>query len=259
MDVVISDPLRLAFLHIPKCAGSTVRNALAPFSSHRFSEYFDYPDGGRQLFDHLPLADVRTYLPELYEKIVAYESYAILRAPRERFASALAQYLRSFQKMTLSPRSGPLFRQKALDVCARLADPDERRALEMMFFLKQSAFVNVDGQRVVRHLYDFAALDRLASDIHARHGIALDLGQRRNQGRTEDSAAVRTLKDIGRPFYRRVLSKERTGRMRAALRAVTGNSPAQLYRELFDDRDICAFVDAFYAEDNALYEALGRA
>jgi hypothetical protein len=256
--MVISDPLRLAFIHIPKCAGSTVRHALAPFGSHRFDEYFEYPDGGRQLFDHLPLADVRTYLPEIYEKILGYESYAIVREPRERFASALAQYLRSFEKIRLSSRSGPLFLRKAHEICARLAIPEERRALEMMFFLKQAAFVTVDGQQVVRNLYDFADLHRLSSDLRARHGISLDLGQRRNQRRVEDNVAVRTLKDFGRPLYRRILSEQRTGRMRTILRAATGNSPARLYRQLFDDEDVRAFVDAFYADDRALYEALSR-
>lgn len=256
--MVISDPLKLAFIHIPKCAGSTVRSALAPFDSHRFGEYFDYPDGRRQAFDHLPLADVRTYLPQVYEKIADYESYAILREPRERFASALAQYLRSFQKMKLSRRSGTLFRQKALEVLAKLAIPEERRALEMMFFQKQTAFVTVDGRQIVRNLYGFGELHRLSSDLRLRHGIAVDLSERRNQARVEDSAAVRALKDFGRPLYRRILSEERTGRMRLALRTVTGNSPLQLYRQLFDDAEVRAFVDDYYAEDRVLYEALGR-
>jgi hypothetical protein len=256
--LIISDPLRLAFMHIPKCAGSTVRNALAPFNSYRFDEYFDYPDGGRQLFDHLPLADVRTYLPEVYEKIADYESYAILREPHERFASALAQYLRSFHKMKLSRQSDALFRQRALEVLARLAIPQERRALEMMFFQKQAAFVTIDGRQIVRNLYGFDELHRLSSDLRLRHGIVVDLSERRNQARLEDSAPVRALKNLGRPLYRRILSEERTGRMRLALRTVTGNSPLRLYRQIFDDDEIRAFVDDFYAEDRALYEALGR-
>lgn len=256
--MIVSDPLKLAFMHIPKCAGSTVRNALAPFNSHRFGDYFDYPDGGRQVFDHLPLADVRTHLPDVYKKIVAYESYAILREPRERFASALAQYLRSLQKLKLSRRSGTLFRQTALEVAAKLASAQERRAPELTFFQKQAAFVVVDGRRIVRHLYGFDELPRLSADLHLRHGIAVDLRERRNQARVEDGAAVRTLKRVGRPLYRQILSEERTARMRLALRTLTGNSPQRLYRQLFDDDAVRAFVDDYYAEDRVLYEALGR-
>src|SRR6185503_15431882 len=139
--MVICDGLQLAFIHIPKCAGTSIRRALAPFDSTRLDGYFDFPDGGRQHLHHLPLAVVKRHLPEIFTRIERYESYAVLREPRERFASALLQYLRSFRGLRPGRGDPGLFQAQGRELCRRLAASDAAREPELMHFIPQRDFV----------------------------------------------------------------------------------------------------------------------
>lgn len=252
--MVICDGLQLAFMHIPKCAGTSIRRALAPFDSSRLDGYFDFPDGGRQHLHHLPLAMVKRHLPDIFSRIERYESYAVLREPRERFASALLQYLRSFRGLQLGGGELNQFQVQGRELCRRLAKAEAVREPELMHFLPQREFVVCDGAAVVRHLHCFDDLPRFTRALRQRHGVTLDLRLRANQGRTRNNPALDVFLSLSRQTMDRLLSSDGKQRLRGAWRSLSGNSPKGLYRALYEDREVTRFVDDFYAGDAALYD-----
>jgi hypothetical protein len=256
--MIISDSHRLVFVHIPKCAGTTIRTGLKSIDGldGRFDGYFNHPQGGRFLLNHLPLAELRSYFPACYDKVETYDSYAILRAARPRFASALFQHLRSFERLDPSCASPSLFRRKAREICLRLDQAAERRAYDLMFFLPQSAFVALDGRQVVRHLYRIEDLPRFAQDLKARHGLALDVDIRQNEAGLPPAPGLAACLRLAGAMLRRLVGAGRFARLRSGLRRAGGLAPDALYHQLFEDEWVARFVDAYYAEDQERYDAL---
>ena len=254
--MVICDALGLAFIHIPKCAGTTIRRGLAPFDSYPLDGYFDFPDGGRQHLHHLPLWVVKRYFPALYSKLESYDSYAVLREPRERFASALLQHLRSFQKLSLTRNDIGIFQHKGRELCRWLASTGSARVPELMHFLPQRDFLVCDGVEVVRHLHRFDKLILLVEDLRRRHGITLDLRSRANLARTGNHPATQLVWRSGRVIINATMTHAGRQRLRTALHAMGVNSPKALYVGLYEDRQVAAFVDGYYARDAELYHRL---
>lgn len=256
--MIVSDSHRLVFVHIPKCAGTTIRTALKSIDGlgNHFGGYFDYPEGGRVLLSHLPMAELRRHFPGCYEKVEDYDSYAVLRDARVRFASALFQHLRAYRGLDPACLSLSLFRQAALETCLRLERPAERRALDLMFFLPQSAFVAIEDRQVVRHLYRIEDLPRLAQDLNTRHGVAIDVDVRHNEAGLPPRPRLAAVHRTAGVVLRRVVGGGRFARLRSGLRRAGGVAPDALYRQLFEDDSIARFVDAYYAQDQERYLAL---
>ena len=191
----------------------------------------------------------------MFEKIACYESYAILREPRERFAAALLHYLRTEQP-TNSWQSLARFQQAARDICAEIEKAGDK-PIFFMLFQRQTRFVMLDGHKLVRNLYRFDELERFATDLRAQHGILLDLSLPYNMAQFEDGAMLQCIKELVRPLARQ-FSPNRLRWMRSKLRKATRRSTTRLYAELYADDRIGAFVDHFYAEDIALYQSISK-
>lgn len=256
--MIISDELGFVFIRNPKCASVTIRHHLIPYDSYRgeFTRIGTHPILGPLDFSHLPLAILREYFSEPFRKVCEYSSYAIVRDPRTRFASAVFYHLARFQGIQVSRASLPLLEKKALEICAKLRSPDERRKVEFVHFLRQVDFVRVDGNAVVKNLYLFEELPRFASDFQARHGISIDLRTRHNPSRTSDSSLVTAVKAAGRPLFNKLLSKVQREKLRSAVDSVLKNSPQRTYEQLLANKSVSEFIGDYYNDDIALHGEL---
>ena len=96
--MILSDEKRFVFVHIPKCAGSTIRFWLkdrVPFDT-RFQSYITVNGLGSRHGAHLPLGVLHDHFPDAFDKVRHYRSIAVIRDPVSRFHSAFAQYQREF-------------------------------------------------------------------------------------------------------------------------------------------------------------------
>jgi hypothetical protein len=88
--MIINKTNRFAFVHIPKCGGTSVRKVLDTFNEW---SYLGNPWIGETKklgtvhFSHLPLQALRILFPEDLELVLKYESFALVRDPYERFFS----------------------------------------------------------------------------------------------------------------------------------------------------------------------------
>ena len=97
--MIISDRHRFAFVHIPKCAGTSVRKALRPIDARDsiFDGMGTHPHMGMVNYAHFTLDDLSCHFPDQYRKVAEYRSVAIVRDPVDRFFSAIFQRLREFK------------------------------------------------------------------------------------------------------------------------------------------------------------------
>lgn len=104
--MIIDDTHQFVFVHIPKCAGSSVHAQLSLFdardpASHRGGVH---PVLGPIHFAHIPLRFLRDHFPAEFAKLGVYRSFALTRDPRARFVSATVQHLREFRGRGPGPR-----------------------------------------------------------------------------------------------------------------------------------------------------------
>jgi hypothetical protein len=92
--MIIIDELNFVYVHIPKCAGTTIKESNPELELTRI-------DNGHG-FDstHLPLSYIKIKVPSVYAKILDYESYAHVRDPVSRFRSAFFQHSREFLNLS---------------------------------------------------------------------------------------------------------------------------------------------------------------
>lgn len=256
--MIISDAHRFAFVHIPKCAGSAVRSQLQPYDSYhgRFSQKGLHPALGQIDFSHLPMAVLRDHFPCEFEKVSTYRSFAIIRNPHTRFLSAVLQYLQEFERVSHDTFRTEWVASQALRIADRLAG-SEIKSSDLVHFTTQTAFIAVDGQRIVRDLFAFEDMAPLASTLSSAFGIGLDLDERTNKSLVPDRVPLQLIRRAVGPSYRRMVSqhvRNRINRAVAAARVI--NTQESLYERLIRKDDIRAFIDTYYADDLALHRSL---
>ena len=96
--MILNQEYNLAYVHIPKCAGSTVKSQLRPIdqTQGRFERIEPHPVYGSLHTAHLPLWLLRALYPDDYEALRGCDAYTVVRDPFDRFQSALAQRIRQF-------------------------------------------------------------------------------------------------------------------------------------------------------------------
>jgi hypothetical protein len=171
--MILSDEARFAYIHIPKCAGSTVRRWLRRHLEHdpRFNDYVEVPGAGRLQGSHLPLDVLRAHFPAEFEKLGRYHTATVVRDPLDRFASAFAQHQRLFHGRNTGLMSRAEIDREFAVLAGRLAAGEERRDPELMHFQAQHRFVRLDGRVVVREIYPFERVDALIASLAERLSI----------------------------------------------------------------------------------------
>jgi Sulfotransferase family len=99
--MIVSHAKRFIFLHVPKCAGTSFRDALKAY--HDDAENFWYrrndPYFGCEVdYAHMRLWELHALFPRIFDAMAHYETLALVRNPYERFISALAQHLTAFHQ-----------------------------------------------------------------------------------------------------------------------------------------------------------------
>ena len=97
--MIVSHAKQFIFLHIPKCAGTSFRDALKRY--HDDADNFWYrryhPYFGCEIdLAHMRLWELHALYPRIFDAMANYETLALVRNPYERFMSALAQHLTAF-------------------------------------------------------------------------------------------------------------------------------------------------------------------
>ena len=106
--MIISDRNKFVFIHIPKCAGTSVRSRIEHLDDRRgaYSSRLDeHPELGLLNYVHIPLSTLRDHFPHEYECVKAYRSLAIMRNPAERFVSSVSQYCNRYSDVEMRNHS----------------------------------------------------------------------------------------------------------------------------------------------------------
>lgn len=262
--MIVSDQHRFVFVHIPKCAGSSVRQDLQRYdeTGGRFDRRIEeLPSIGRVDMTHLPLAALVQIAPEVHAKLLSdYASYAVLRDPHARFPSAMAQHLKMFGGTEMAQMDTRTLRREVDRVMVHLAAHPDTLAPEFIHFRRQVDFVVENGHRRVRHLYRQDQLAACLADIAARIGVPPpDRVRHTNRTYEMRSPALRAPAVALARMAKTVMPGTAHARLRQRMRRMLMKRTQNTRSDVFDNAEIRTFVDAHYAEDLALWRSVAAA
>jgi Sulfotransferase family len=217
--VIISDEHKFAFVHIPKCAGTSLRKALKPIDETigHFDHIAEHPDMGMVNYGHLTLADLSAFFPAQFEKVATYRSVAIVRDPVERFYSALFQRLREFKGYDQSAITPKVIAKEADTLIAYLTSARTRLDLEFVHFNRQSDYIFLNGARIVDRVFALDRLSDAADYIADCTGIRLTDNAPENQTLALRAGRLTPFLGIIRRPYVALVPLAIRGRLRAAM------------------------------------------
>ncbi|MEL7347629.1 MAG: sulfotransferase family 2 domain-containing protein [Pseudomonadota bacterium] len=253
--MIVSAVHNFGFVHIPKCAGSTIRHQLRERDDlkGRFYRNIAHPTLGRINGNHLTLAVLRQEYPDAFAALQAVESYTIVRDPTERFVSAVAQAVRDE-----GGEAGALSARQIAVLAHRLIGELERAEGVLtgvhILFERQIEYVMLDGSSIVDHVFPMERLDALFEAMATRHDLHLNRETVWNPTVTyRFPALTKTLKRM-KDRAKKTLPVAGYTRLRdAALPIFTTRGVPKLNQTLLEDDRIQAFIAERYAEDAALH------
>jgi hypothetical protein len=258
--MIISDEYRFVFVHIPKCAGTYIRNILMPYDS-TMGEFTNrvavHPELGLIDFVHIPLNILETNFQNEYHKIELYESFVVLRNPFDRFKSSFVQHLKQMggkriEQMTMAESNDAL--KNAME-WIRLNRDNTIYPHEYIHFIPQIRFVNNHQKRVIKNIFCLEHIDEMIVSIEEIIGDKLKLSHQieKNQTYLYRNSIFRYFFEIFRPMYKTLYHNLPRGFVNFIISMVFVTKDENL-QKLFKSDYVIEFVNANYAEDISLYE-----
>ncbi|KPP97788.1 sulfotransferase family 2 domain-containing protein [Marinobacter sp. HL-58] len=261
--MIISEKHRFVFVHIPKCAGTSIRNPLTPFNEWQLAgPPWQKKNSvlGTLDYGHIPLFTLRHHFPAEFEAVRDYWSFAVMRDPFDRFASSVSQRLRMYSDQPIQKRSLDEVRlviDESIDYLSR--QPREGHLLppEYIHFQKQVDYIQLDGVRVLDTIYTVNEINDLLLDVGRR--VGQNLGEPGTEGGvTQANRTVvfrndllRRVIETARPLTDR-LGKVLPESVKQQVRERVYVPRDQRMKDLFEADDVQAFVLDYYADDIAL-------
>ena len=170
--MIIDHTLKIVLLHVPKCAGTSLRQAFLEDGQERdVVNFFDFeynPVLHRQVDRaHLPLMDLRHY-PE-WRLLKRYQVIACIRHPYERLASACREFLRQNSRETeVQMRSQLPSQEQRLAYIRRLPAAMDAHDLRWVHGFPIHWFTHYGSKAKVQHLIRCSDLAEDLADLGSR-------------------------------------------------------------------------------------------
>ncbi len=266
--MIIDERHEIAFLHIPKCAGTTIRSLLQAFDSNAglFSDRVEmHPQLGMIDYVHIPLFVLDKYFPKEFNLVKKFWSFAVVRDPHSRFASSVAQRIKMYSGKSLKAMSRSDL-AKEIDYCIQFleANGGYGKLLPPSFihFQRQSDFLFLNSDLIVKNIYSTDEMSSLIKKLKSKIGIELKIVDQVDEYKLNQSYLYRNA------FFRIVFSKVLPGFIKFKrflptqlvnrIKAFVYVSNAEQMHDSFCDKKVIDFINKYYSADITLYEKVVR-
>lgn len=265
--MIINHSQQFAFIHIPKCAGTTVRSCLAPYdqTQGRFTGYVgQHSNLGTIDYVHIPLFVLKDYFPEEFLQILNYQSYAVIRDPFKRFPSSLSQHLKMYGKKRLE-NMDPQEVKEAVDAAINYLSHNKKcqKLLPHAYihFQRQTDYVQLDGELIVPNVFTTHQISRMFADIEQRTGLNISHNpgsarERANQSLVFRNSILQWSFYRIRPILRFMLRPQNRTKITETFKGFFYVRRDERLGGIFQSEYVNDFISNYYKEDIELYQKL---
>lgn len=263
--MVISDRYQFAFVHVPKCAGMSVREAVSDtgrldstnfywgVAPHRVLGLLDYA--------HIPLFVLEEHFREIFEKIERYRTLALVRDPFQRFPSSVSQRVQAYGPRRLGDLTADQIDAEVARVIEYLSARGSVQALlpaDYIHFQRQADFLYLNGRQLVDTVFPVSKVGQLLDEIDRLIGLDRPQGRSAalptvNRAVVSRNATLRRLLGIGRPaagLIKTVLPRA----VEESLRSFFFVPRDLRWNSVFEQPYVRDFVRDYYAPDIETFE-----
>ncbi len=255
--MIISDTYGFAFVHIPKCGGSTVKHVIRSYNQADFlyMGIRQHPAAGRLDYAHIPLEILRDHFAKEFSRIEQYKTFALVRDPRERFFSALSQNQRMYSETELATMTNMEIIRECENICNYLQGLNGFCDPERIHFEKQARYLDLDGKRLVDVVLPLHRIDLLIAEIGNVVHRKLKIRDAVNQTRMQRFVLRKSLAERNEKIFEAIRhSKIVPLYLKKMTRKIlyTGFD----YQKLIPDvpEELLLFIDQYYREDAIIYQ-----
>lgn len=246
----------MGFVHIPKCAGSTVRWQLRDRDEleGKFFGSTRIDDLGKVNLNHLPMSWLKMYFPDAFQSLNSVRSYTLVRDPMDRFVSAVAQRIRSDLQQEPSEMTAAAILGETSEILRYLESLQDFPDYDYVYFARQRDYVFDGAEQVVQEVWPVERLNSMLDILEQDHGIVLKRDQKWNPTVTYHHPwmikPLNRLKDAAKSL----LPVGPYAALRdAAIRTFTSSGSPVLEDTLHTSDAVKRFVADYYAEDARLH------
>lgn len=262
--MIISDKHKFVFIHIPKCAGTTVRKKIEPLDDTN-GFFTKKCDNHKQLgiidYVHIPLFILSRFFENEFDKIKNYTTFTVVRNPFDRFPSSIATHLSMYgQKPIRNLDKNDLKNEvdRIIDFLSKRKGNQEYLPHEYIHFQRQKDFIYINENKIIDKIYSVSSMDKLFREINEVVGVNLfeySL-ERNNISKVYRNRIVKILMEDVRPnlesLYKPILPDFLKKKL---LNTFLVKRDAK-FNALFQAEYISDFVKDYYAEDIKLFEEM---
>lgn len=256
--MIVCDDFHFVFIHIPKCAGTSIRDQLRSYDNQEglFTRVKPHPELGEVDYMHIPLDLLASHFPSAFAKLYSYQSFAVLRDPRARFGSSVREHLRRWKRIYLAELSPEESRTAVLRLLDDLEKRWNRADARYAHFLPQRDFICLGEERIVKHLFPLERIDLLMAAISEIVGRPLNSGAKVNRDYAfRNTALIRPAYRMNSLLWRYAPPALHRGLKRALAPLVTHQESAATKLKVTDMPEVIDFISRHYTEDAKLHRA----
>ena len=266
--MIIDEQHEIAFIHIPKCAGTTVREYLKEYDRSQgfLSDRVDMHEKlGMLDHAHIPLFILKEHFPTELELIDRYWSFAVMRDPYKRFASSVTQRLRMYGEKpieALSERKIISEVKKCIAFLEKYEDPQVLLPHDYIHFQRQIDYIYLGDELLIDNIYSSEMVGDLVNVLKERLGYSPDnVGGgnkselRQNSTVVYRSDVVRFIMGFSKPILRTFFFWLPQEAREVVKRGVYVDRD-QKVGGVFASKNVVDFIGRYYREDILLYERI---
>lgn len=154
--MIVSHAHQFIFFHNPKCAGTSLRGALARHHDDEVAFWGVFPAtyfGNEVDYAHLRLWELQALFPRIVTAAETYRSVIFVRNPYQRFVSALAEHFQTFKLAGSLAVQSPEEQIRAVEMFIETLDIRLIRSdWRYVHFSPQLWFIRLGNRQIPRHV-----------------------------------------------------------------------------------------------------------
>lgn len=249
--MIINREHDFGFVHIPKCAGSTVREQLRDKDDldGRFYRTMQVEGLGKINGNHVPLRWLAEHFPEDYAALRAVRSYTISRKPMDRFVSAVSQRIRAMGQEP-GNLSAPEIHRLTGEILTDLEKAQGFPTGLYTIFMRQIDFTRHEGEQVVTEIWPMENIDAFFDMLEDRHRLPLIRDKVWNPTVTYRVPAMAGPLKRAKDMAKKMLPVKSYAALRdLGVKTFTTKGAPKLNEVLYGTESITAFVADYYRAD----------